>query len=114
MSLEKTVESRQSPRRAAGWRAIIKSSVAQEFLPARTINVSAQGIMIEAGKQLPVNSVVLIKLEVIYKGEKDEFIVTAKVRHNVIRKTTFLIGMQITTMEKDVEDFLYDYSHDHI
>lgn len=104
------IENRRSPRRGAGWRAIVKAPD-KVFYQGKTVNVSAQGLLVEMERQFPPNSLLMLKIEVVYKGEKDEFVLSARVRHNIIRTSNYLVGLQIVKMDEQTEDFLYDYSH---
>jgi hypothetical protein len=107
---EKGEDLRRSPRRAAGWRCIVKSP-ANGLLQGRVENASAQGFLLELASTLPNGEIITLKMEVMFAGRRWEFVCQAQVRHNVFRTNTCYVGVELTKITAKDAKFLHDFSY---
>ncbi|WP_344808749.1 PilZ domain-containing protein [Allohahella marinimesophila] len=102
-------EGRRSPRRAAGWRCIAQAPD-KSMTICKVENASAQGFLLDTEVQYPLNTKLMLRIEVRHSGKTWEFLCIVIVRHSVIRKASYMAGTEIEKISEKDEKFLHDYS----
>ena len=105
------IDQRHGPRRAAGWRCVVKDISSGNLIRGRVENVSPHGLLIVVPDLIHEGSDIAGKVEVTHAGRRFEFSFQGKVVHNVFRTATCLVGVEITRIDKHQARFLDDYSH---
>ncbi|MCX4030063.1 PilZ domain-containing protein [Endozoicomonas sp. SM1973] len=99
-------EQRVFPRREVKWKAAIKDKQTGQIVRAITINVSEQGALLETDICFKKMQVLPVMIQVIYGSSKLVIYTTAEVRHVVIRKTDFHLGLQFKEIDPKSQKFL--------
>lgn len=110
MSNQQGADGRRSPRRRAGWRCLAQ-------MPDKTLyrckieNASGEGFLLDSDEQFPLNTRLMLRVEVRHASKTWEFLSIVMVRHSVIRTDTYMAGTEIEKISEKDAKFLHDFSH---
>ncbi|WP_163834191.1 PilZ domain-containing protein [Spartinivicinus ruber] len=110
MNIEELLEDndtqkRRHTRRNVKWKAFIKSPSNNQVLPATTVNVSAQGVLLQTLFAFKKSQVLPIMIKARYQGKNLIIYAKAEVRHIIIRTYDFQLGLQFTDIKKNDQEF---------
>ncbi|WP_163834162.1 PilZ domain-containing protein [Spartinivicinus ruber] len=103
-------EQRVFPRREVKWKAAIKDKQTEQIIPAATINVSKHGVLLETEVCFKKLQKLPVMIKVIYGSNKLVIYATAEVRHVVIRKKDFHLGLQFVEIDTKSQTFLAKFA----
>ena len=106
-------ERRRFVRRSARWNMTITTHDKYE-IHARTIDVSEKGASIDSPADIRRGALVILKINVFYKGKSKELKVLGEVKHTSIAKSGFTLGMFFKDASKETFKFFRLYSESRI
>lgn len=103
---EECEHKRNYPRRSIKWKAAIKDISSDKVIPAMTVNVSEEGTLLQSLACFKKLQLLPIMIRVTYQGNKLTIYARAEVRHIVIRKHDFQLGLKFKDIPDNDQQFL--------
>lgn len=103
-------EQRVYPRREVKWKVAIKDKQTGKIIPAVTVNVSEQGVLLVTSESFKKLQKIPLMIKVYHGNNKLIIYTLAEVRHVVIRKEDFHIGLQFKEIQPKAQAFLAKFA----